>query len=104
MKKSALMSEQKFNGRRARVGDAVILACCKYDLRNDPFTEQEIVFQAGVVSSIYNGLPVMTILEHGSPNVDPTYWRFVPTSNWKEVESLEPSEWTRPPFNPGPYI
>ena len=98
MKHTAYATKRTFGGRRARVGDVVVLACPRYDMRqfwpsNAP--DQEMVLRSGVVSTIAaDDLPCLE--ENDGQVADPTWWSFVETTTEEEIEAMEISQWTWP--------
>jgi len=98
---SKYATQKTYDGRRARIGDMVILACPKYDMREinyHPAPEQKMCLRAGVVGAISSSrdIPYLRDLRAGSPDADPEWWVFVATRTEEDIEKLEISQWTWP--------
>jgi hypothetical protein len=102
---SKYSTQRTFDGRKARIGDIVVLACPKYDLREYPYNqpEQKMCLRAGIVSAISSSrdtrdIPYLRDLRSGSgtQDADPGWWMFVSTKTEEDIEKLEIGQWTWP--------
>lgn len=101
---SKYATQRTYDGRRARCGDIVVIACPKYDMRKfahlmpQNVPEQKMCLRAGIVGSISasKDIPYLRDLREGSQDADPEWWLFVATRTEEDIEKLEIGEWTWP--------
>jgi hypothetical protein len=93
---SKYATQKTFDGRKARIGDTVVLACPKQVV--GMFTH--VVLRAGIVGAISSSrdIPYLRDLrsDSGIQDVDPERWVFVPTKTEEDIEKLEIGQWTWP--------
>jgi len=105
---SKYQTKQMFDGRRARVGDVVVLAAitnkgnwysCPACCACQPCAEHNrMCLRAGIVGAISSSkdLPHLRDLKSGEADKDPKEWTFVATKTVEKIEALEIGQWTWP--------
>jgi hypothetical protein len=104
---SKYLTKRDFAGRRARVGDIVVLAarkpgdvrgCFTCDCGTPCWIHDTSCLRAGIVGAISSSqdLPYLRDLKAGEVDKNPNEWEFVRTSSVDEIEALEIGQWTWP--------
>jgi len=104
---SKYATKKTFAGRKARVGDVVVLAARKPGENSSCFTCQcgtpcwkhdTMCLRAGVVGAISSSqdLPYLRDLKAGEVDKDPKEWTFVETFSEEGIEEMEIGQWTWP--------